>query len=74
MRPHKYKVELTEQKGKNLRKYFLNERIVYQIARRFVEEGMESILECKKQLNRHYKIMGDAKVQMLAITCSDSSE
>lgn len=52
----------------------VNERTVCQIARRFVEEGMESALERKKQLNRHHKVTDDVESPMIAIACSDALE
>lgn len=61
--------------GTEISKAFdVNERTVCQIARRFVEEGLESALERKKQLNRHHKITGDVEAQMIAIACSDAPE
>lgn len=61
--------------GTEISKVFdINERTVCQIAKRFVEEGMESALERKKQLNRHRKITGDVEAQMIAIACSDAPE
>ena len=61
--------------GTEISKAFdVNERTVCQIAKRFVEEGLENALERKKQLNRHHKITGDVEAQMIAIACSDAPE
>ena len=61
--------------GTEISKVFdVNERTVCQIAKRFIEEGLESALERKKQLNRHHKITGDVEAQMIAIACSDAPE
>lgn len=44
------------------------------MAQRFVEEGLESALNRKKQLNRHHKITGDVEAYIIAIACSDAPE
>ena len=61
--------------GTEISKAFdVNERTVCQIAKRFVEESLESASERKKQLNRHHKITGDVEARMIAIACSDAPE
>lgn len=50
------------------------DRTVCSIAKRFVEEGLESALQRKKQLNRHHKITGDVEANIIAIACSDAPE
>jgi len=51
-----------------------NSATVAAVARRFVEEGVESALNRKKQLNRHHKITGEVEAQMITIACSDPPE
>ena len=40
----------------------------------FVENGLESALNRKKQENRHRKITGDVEAHIIAIACSDAPE
>ena len=54
--------------------YHTNSTTVCSIAQRFVEEGMESALNRKKQLKRHHKITGEVEAHMIAIACSDAPE
>lgn len=65
-------LKLDESEGRKA--FDVHERTVCQIAKRFVEEGLESALERKKQLNRHHKITGDVEAQMIAIACSGAPE
>ena len=51
-----------------------SEHTVCGIAKRFVEEGIESALNRKKQENRHRKITGDVVAHMTAIACSTPPE
>ena len=44
------------------------------VAQRFVENGLESALNRKKQENRHRKITGDVEAHIIAIACSDAPE
>lgn len=52
--------------------YHTNCTTVCAVAQRFVEEGLESALNRKKQLNRHHK--GEVEAHMIAIACSDAPE
>ncbi len=54
--------------------YHTNCTTVCAVAQRFVEEGLESALNRKKQLNRHHKITGEVEAHMIAIACSDAPE
>lgn len=54
--------------------YHSNATTVCSVAQRFVEEGLESALNRKKQLNRHHKITGEVEAHMIAIACSDAPE
>lgn len=54
--------------------YHTNSTTVCAVAQRFVEEGLESALNRKKQLNRHHKITGDVEAHMIAIACSAAPE
>lgn len=54
--------------------YHTNTTTVCAVAQRFVEEGLESALNRKKQLNRHHKITGEVEAHMIAIACSDAPE
>lgn len=54
--------------------YHSNATTVCSVAQRFVEEGVESALNRKKQLNRHHKITGEVEAHMIAIACSDAPE
>lgn len=54
--------------------YHTNSTTVCAVAQRFVEEGLESALNRKKQLNRHHKITGEVEAYMIAIACSDAPE
>jgi len=44
------------------------------IAKRFVEEGMESALGRKKQENHYRKVTGDVEAHICAIACSQPPE
>lgn len=44
------------------------------IAKRFVEDGMESALGRKIQQNRYRKVTGDVEAQICAIACSEPPE
>lgn len=54
--------------------YHTNSTTVCAVAQRFVEEGLESASNRKKQLNRHHKIAGEVEAHMIAIACSDAPE
>lgn len=54
--------------------YHTNTTTVCNVAQRFVEEGLESALNRKKQSNRHRKITGEVEAHMIAIACSDAPE
>lgn len=54
--------------------YHTNHNTVCSIARRFVEEGLESALNRKKQENRHRKITGEVEAHIVATACSDAPE
>ena len=54
--------------------YHINHNTVCGIAQRFVEEGLESALNRKKQENRHRKITGEVEAHIVAITCSSAPE
>lgn len=54
--------------------YHTNCTTVCAVAQRFVEEGLESALNRKKQLNRHHKITGEVEAHMIAIASSDAPE
>lgn len=41
--------------------YGVAERIIRLLAKRFVENGLESALERQKQANRHHKVTGELK-------------
>lgn len=47
--------------------YHTNCSTVCAVAQRFFEEGLESALNRKKQLNRHHKITGEVEADMIAI-------
>lgn len=51
-----------------------NENSVTQIAKRFVEEGLESALSRKPQENRFRKIDGDMQANVIALACSKPPE
>lgn len=50
--------------------YGVAERTISLLAKRFVENGLESALERQKQLNR----TGEVEAQMIAIACSEAPE
>jgi len=54
--------------------YRANPSTVSQIAQRFVEEGLESALGRKEQVNRRRKIDGETEARIVAITCSEAPE
>lgn len=54
--------------------YHTNEHTICNIAKRFVEEGLQSALNRKQQLNRHRKITGDVEANIIAIACSEAPE
>ena len=54
--------------------YHTNEHTICNIAQRFVEEGLQSALNRKQQLNRHRKITGDVEANIIAIACSEAPE
>lgn len=54
--------------------YHTNEHTICEIAKRFIENGLESALNRKKQVNRHHKITGEVEAQMIMIACSDVPE
>ena len=54
--------------------YHTNHSTVCGVAQRFVENGLESALNRKKQENRHRKITGDVEAHIIAIACSDAPE
>ena len=54
--------------------YQTNAQTVCSVAQRFVEEGLESALNRKKQQNRHHKITGEVEAHIVAIACSDAPE
>lgn len=54
--------------------YGVAERTISLLAKRFVENGLESALERQKQLNRHHKVTGEVEAQMIAIACSEAPE
>ena len=43
--------------------YHTNEHTICEIAKRFIENGLESALNRKKQVNRHHKITGEVEAQ-----------
>lgn len=51
--------------------YHTNEHTVCDIAKKFVEGGLEAALERKVQQNRHHKITGDVEANITLIACSD---
>jgi DNA-binding MarR family transcriptional regulator len=51
--------------------YGCNEDTVSRIAKRFVEEGMESALNRKPQENRSRKVDGDVEAHVIALACSN---
>lgn len=51
--------------------YQTNENSVTQIAKRFVEEGLESALSRKPQQNRARKIDGEVEAKVIALACSN---
>ncbi len=54
--------------------YGVAERTTSLLAKRFVENGLESAFERKKQANRHHKVTGEVEAQMIAIACSKAPE
>ena len=51
-----------------------NENSVTHIAKRFVEEGLESALTPKAQENRARKIDGEVEAKVIALACSNPPE
>ena len=51
-----------------------NENSVTHIAKRFVEEDLESALSPKPQKNRYRKIDGDIEANVIALVCSSPPE
>lgn len=51
--------------------YRVNQATITQIAKRFVENGVEAALGRKEQVNRHRKIDGKVEAHIVAITCSE---
>jgi len=51
-----------------------NENSITHIAKRFVEEGLESALSRKTQVNRSRKIDGDIEAKVIALACSNPPE
>jgi len=66
--------EIAENKewtGKTIAKsHNTNENSVTHIAKRFVEEGLESALRPKPQENRARKVDGDVEAHVIALACS----
>jgi transposase len=54
--------------------YKLNPSTVSHIAQRFVEEGLESALGRKEQVNRCRKVDGNVEAHIVAIACSEAPE
>lgn len=54
--------------------YHTNATTVCTVAQRFVEEGLESALNRKKQKNRHHKITGEVEAYIIATACSEAPE
>lgn len=54
--------------------YRTNTHTICSVAQRFVEEGLESALNRRKQENRHHKITGEVEAHIVAIACSDAPE
>lgn len=52
----------------------VNACTVSEIAKRFVEEGIESALSRKEQANRPRKIDGKVEAHIVAIACSEAPE
>ena len=51
--------------------YGCNEDTVSRIAKRFVEEGLESALSRKPQQNRSRKVDGEVEAKVIALACSN---
>ena len=67
--------ENREWTGKTIAKaHNTNENSVTHIAKRFVEEGLESALSVKPQKNRSRKIDGDLEAKVIALACSNPPE
>jgi len=56
------------------RAYRVNESTITQIAKRFVNEGLEAALGRKEQENRHRKIDGEVEARIVATACSEPPE
>jgi len=54
--------------------YDSNPVSISHIAKRFVEEGLESALNRKEQLNRARKIDGEVEAKVIALACSNPPE
>ncbi len=54
--------------------YHVAHSTIASIAKRFVEEGMESALSRKKQENHYRKVTGDIEAHICAIACSEPPE
>jgi len=64
--------ENKEWTGKTIAKaYNTNENSITHIAKRFVEEGLESALSRRPQENRSRKIDGDIEAKVIALACSN---
>ena len=64
--------ENREWTGKTIAKaHNTNENSITHIAKRFVEEGLESALNRRPQENRSRKIDGDIEAKVIALTCSN---
>ncbi len=57
-----------------IKAYHTNATTVCNVAQRFVEEGLESALNRKKQENRHHKIIGEVEAYIIVTACSKAPE
>jgi len=64
--------ENKEWTGKTIAKaHSTNENSITHIAKRFVEEGLESALSRKEQRNRSRKVDGEIEAKVIALACSN---
>ena len=70
--------ELPENRGWTYKKiqeaYRATPHTICQIAKRFVEGGLEAALGRKEQENRHRKVDGEVEAHIVAIACSEAPE